>query len=85
MEISHDIQHYDYNIINQNSYNTYTISEIIIFIHLFIYLNWHYASVNVVFNNLLLSIYSFLRISFVFNNVIIVIKLNPRFVQSNDL
>lgn len=85
MEISHDIQHYDYNIINQNNYDTYTISKIIIFIYLFIYFNWHHANLNFVFNNLLLSIYSFLRISFVFNNVIIVIKLNPRFVQSNDL
>jgi hypothetical protein len=33
MEISHDIQHYDYNIINQNGYDTYIILKIIIFIY----------------------------------------------------
>jgi len=83
MEISHDIQRYNYNIINQNSrYDVYYLKNYCIYIvimlwltKLFIYFNWHHANLKVVFNNLSLSIYivSLLRISFVFYNVIIVI------------
>jgi len=71
MEISHDIQCYDYNIINQNSHYDVLYKKIFylycyyyVIAKLFIYFNWHHANLKIIFNNyLLLSFYCLIIMS----------------------